>query len=202
MAVTFKQPWDLKTIGFNKLKWEGNLPKAYRRIESISMNDNAYYIITGFRMKGSDTIKFSFSVTAVCNVLGCYTNTSATTNYSLYVGLTTAKYLRYNGGTYDSAITVNQKYDMIITPTGATGISNVTWTEKDFTSESDLCIGTTSLNATSAKLKGTLYGDIEVVGRLKLIPCVRTSDNVVGYYDTYSSTFYEPIGSPTPGPYV
>ena len=149
-------------------------------------------------------IKFSFSVTAACNVLGCYTNTSATTNYSLYVGTTnTAKYLRYNGGAYNSYVTANQKYDMVITPNGATGISNVTWTKQNFTSDSDLCIGTTSLNATSAKLKGTLYGNIEVVGRLKLIPCIRASDNVVGYYDTHSSTFYEPAaGSPIPGPYV
>lgn len=205
MPVSFKWPWSLKKIGFNSLIWGSQeLPDAYRRIESISMNDDVYYIITNFRMKGSDTIKFSFSVTAACNVLGCYTSTAATTNYSLYVGTTnTAKYLRYNGGAYNSYVTANQKYDMVITPNGATGISNVTWTEQNFTSDSDLCIGTTSLSAASAKLKGTLYGNIEVVGRLKLIPCVRASDNVVGYYDTYSSIFYEPAaGSPIPGPYV
>lgn len=205
MPVSFKWPWSLKKIGFNSLIWGGQeLPDAYHRIESISMNDNAYYIITNFRLKGSDTLKFSFSATAACNILGCYTSTAATTNYSLYVGITdNAKYLRYNGGAYNSYINTNQKYNMVITPTGATGISDVTWIEKNFTSDSDLCIGTTSLNATSAKLKGTLYGNIEVVGRLKLIPCVRISDSKVGYYDTYSSTFYEPAaGSPTAGPYV
>lgn len=205
MPVSFKWPWSLKKIGFHSLIWDSSeLPDAYRRIESISMDDDVYYIITNFKMKGSDTIKFSFSVTAACNVLGCYTSASATTNYSLYVGtISSAKYLRYNGGTYNSYVTANQKYDMVITPNGATGISNVIWSQKDFISDSDLCIGTTSLNATSAKLKGTLYGNIEVVGRLKLIPCIRASDNVVGYYDTYSSTFYEPAdGSPVPGPYV
>ena len=129
MPVSFKWPWSLKKIGFHSLIWDSSeLPDAYRRIESISMDDDVYYIITNFRMKGSDTIKFSFSATAACNVLGCYTNGNAITNYSLYVGTnSTAKYLRYNGGAYNSYIIANQKYNMVITPNGATGISNVTW---------------------------------------------------------------------------
>lgn len=166
------------------------------------MNNDCYFTITNFKLNGSDTLKFTFSVTAACNVLGCYTDTNAQTNYSLYVS-TNGNYLRYNGGTANSTVTFNTKYNMIITPTGATGISTVSWTEKSFTSPVDLCIGTTSVSATSAKLKGTLYGDIEVVGRLKLIPVERLSDNKIGYYDTYSSIFYLPtIGTPTSGGYA
>ena len=55
-----------------------------------------------------------------------------------------------------------------------------------------MLIGSTTLTGSSAKLKGNLYGNIIVDGRLKLIPCERVSDNVLGYYDTYSETFYEP----------
>ena len=52
-------------------------------------------------------------------------------------------------------------------------------------------------------MKGTFYGNIIVKDadglRFKGIPCVRESDDVAGYYDIVSETFYEPVGtSPTP----
>ena len=179
---------------------DDELPVGYARIESVTMNNNCYYLITDFKLKGSDTLRFSFSATDVCNVLGCYTNGSAQTNYSLYVGLSTAKYLRYNGGTYNSAITTNKRYDVVLTPTGSYGLEvEENWTEKDFIATSDFCIGTTSISASSAKLKGTLYGNVEVEDangmRFKGIPCERMSDHKIGYYDTVSETFYEPVGT-------
>lgn len=186
---------------------DDELPVGYARIESVTMNNNCYYLITDFKLKGSDTLRFSFSATDVCNILGCYTNGSAQTNYSLYVGLSTAKYLRYNGGTYNSAITTNKRYDVVLTPTGSYGLDvEETWTEKDFTATSDFCIGTTSISASSAKLKGTLYGNVEVEDangmRFKGIPCERMSDHKIGYYDTVSGTFYEPVGTtPAAGAY-
>lgn len=191
-----------------KLVWlrkvtAARLPDGYTKIAGITMNNGPYYVITGFKLKGSDTLRFSFSATDACNILGCYTTGSAQTNYSLYVGLNTAKYMRYNGGTYDSAIVVNTKYDVVMSPTGSTGIQNPsTWTEKDFTAASDMCVGTTSTGATSAKLKGTLYGDLVVDGRLRLIPCKRTSDGEIGYYSPQTETFYENQGSGTPTEYV
>lgn len=176
-----------------------SLPLGYRRVAGLTMNDNCYWQITDFRLYGSDTVKFSFSAITACNVLGCYTNTTAQTNYSLYVGTSGAKYMRYNGGTYDSTIVPDTRYDMVMGPTGATGLpTSSTWTEKEFTTASDFCIGTTSLGATSAKLKGTLYGNIEIVGRAKFIPCERQSDHVLGYYEKYTHTFYAPTsGTPT-----
>lgn len=177
------------------------LPEGYTKLAGITYESATYYKITDFLLTGADTMKFSFTATKACNVIGCYTTTSAQTNYSMYASTSSgAKYMRYNGGTYNSQIVANKKYDVVITPTGATGLDQTsTWEQKDFTCESDLCIGTTSPSASSAKLDGTLYGDIVVEGRLHLVPCKRDSDNVVGYYDLKSKTFYEPTGSaPTP----
>ena len=182
-----------------KLIWlrrkQDMLPSGYRKCKGFTFNNATYYVITGFRLKGSDTVRFSFSAGVACNVLGCYTTGSAQTNYSLYVGTSGAKYMRYNGGTYNSTIAVNTRYDMVMTPTGATGLPTAsTWDEKTFTAESDFCIGTTSTGASSAKLTGNLYGSIKVDGRALFVPCERSNDGVLGYYDVVGRTFYEPTG--------
>lgn len=176
----------------------GLLPDDYKQVIGFTYNNNCYYKITDFKLRGSDTIRFSFmkrGLTA-CNVLGAYDGTSAETNYSLYVNVSpAAKYLRYNGGTYNSQTIPNKTYNVVISPTGSVGMENEsTWEEKTFESLEDLCIGTTSPSATSAKAIGDIIGNIEVDGRLKLIPCERVSDNVLGYYDTVGKNFYEPIG--------
>lgn len=175
------------------------LPPAYRRILGMTMNDDCYYEITGFKMNGSDTLRFSFTRTGAnaCNVLGAYDGTSAQSNYSLYAGgSSSAKYLRYNGGTYNSYAVADKKYDVVITPTGSDGMeTDSTWTDKTFTSTTNLCIGTTSPSATSSKMVGSIHGSVVVDSRLELIPCERISDGELGYYDTYTGTFYEPIGT-------
>ena len=194
----------LKKLIFQKAtSLRAKLPSGYTKLAGITMNNGPYFVITDFKLKGSDTLRFSFSATDACNILGCYTNSTAQTNYSLYVGLSTAKYMRYNGGTYDSAIVTGVKYNVVMSPTGSTGLpTSSTWEAKDFTAASDMCVGTTSTGATSAKLKGTLYGDIVVDGRLRLIPCKRDSDDEIGYYDTVSKTFYTNQGSGTPTAYM
>lgn len=179
------------------------LPSGYREVNGFTMNNNCYFPITGFKLMGSDTVKFSFSANSACNVLGCYTTADAQDNYSLYATVTSGgAYMRYNGGAYNSYITTGTRYNMVITPTGATGLAtSSSWTAKTFTTSTDLLIGTTSVNATSSKLVGTLYGRIIVENRLKLIPCERLSDHVLGYYDGYSGNFYGPTGTP-PTEYV
>ena len=175
------------------------LPAAYRRILGMTMNDDCYYEITGFKMNGSDTLRFSFTRTGAnaCNVLGAYDGTSADSNYSLYAGgASNAKYLRYNGGTYNSYAIADKKYDVVLTPTGSDGMeTDSTWTAKTFTSTTNLCIGTTSPSATSSKMVGSIHGTVVVDGRLELIPCERISDGELGYYNTDTGTFYEPIGT-------
>ena len=178
---------------------DSELPAGYCRLSGIIMNDDTYYSIDGFRLKGNDTLKVSFTANKACNILGCYTTADADDNYSIFASTSSgAKYLRYNGGTYLSAITANKRYDITITPTGATGFGSTSkWEQKDFTSSTDMLIGSTSVNATSAKMSGTIHGSIEVVGRAKFIPCKRIADGVIGYYDTYSNIFYEPsVGNP------
>lgn len=183
---------------------DADLPTGYARLTGISMNDDTYYQIEGFKLRGSDTMKVSFTASKACNVLGSYTTASADNNYSIFASTTSgAKYLRYNGGTYLSAITTDKRYDITITPTGATGFgSTSTWKEVDFETSSDMLIGSTSVDATSSKMTGTIHGNIEIVGRALFIPCKRISDGVIGYYDTYTDIFYAPtIGNPVAGDY-
>lgn len=176
---------------------DDELPSAYKRVLGFTCNNNAMWEITGFKLKGSDTVRISFSIDGACNVWGCYQGTDATDNYDLYVSTSSgSKYLRYGSGTYLSywsSSNLGVRFDVVYTPNGTTGMpQDSTWTPKTFTSANDLLIGSTTVGGTSSKLKGNLYGNIVVDGRLKLIPCERVSDNVLGYYDTYSETFYEP----------
>ena len=176
---------------------DDELPSGYKRVLGFTCDNNAMWQITGFNLKGSDTVRISFSVEAACNVWGCYQGTDATDNYDLYASVSAgSKYLRYGSGTYlsyFSAENLGQRFDVVYTPNGSQGMpQDSTWTPRTFTSANDLLIGSTTVGGTSSKLKGNLYGNIIVDGRLKLIPCERVSDNVLGYYDTYSETFYEP----------
>lgn len=189
------EQWLLDT--YNAVKDSGALPLAYKRVLGFSCNNNAMWEITDFYLKGSDTVRISFSVEAACNVFGCYQGADADDNYDLYVSTTSgSKYLRYGNGTYLSywsAANLGNRFDVVFSPTGTSGMpDDSTWTENSFTAANDLLIGSTTLTGTSSKLKGNLYGNIVVDERLNLIPCERVSDGVLGYYDTVGHTFYEP----------
>lgn len=172
---------------------------GYQRVLGFSLNDNCYWKFTNFKLNGSDTLRFSFSATTSCNVIGAYSGSATGNNYSLYVATASGNYLRYKGGAYNSTIDADTRYDVVITPTGTTGMkTDSTWSALEFTTSTDFCVGTTSTNTTSAKMKGSLYGDIIVDGRLHLVPCERVSDGVLGYYDKIGKTFYAPTsGTPT-----
>lgn len=177
---------------------DDELPAGYNRVLGFSMKNNAYWEIPNFPMNGSDTLRFSFEATDPCNVIGAYSGNASGNNYSLYVSQS-SNYLRYKNGAYNSTVDFDTRYDVEITPTGSSGMKvDSTWTAQTFTTPTNFCIGTTSLNASSTKFKGNLYGNIEVVGRAKFIPCERISDNVLGYYDLIGETFYMPTsGTPT-----
>ena len=181
----------------------GPQPDPYRTLDGIVFDGNVYYN-TGIRLLGSDTLTFSFKASQNCNVLGCYTTTSATTNYSLYVSTSSsAKYLRYGNGTYNSSMVANTRYNVTITPTGSSGMrTNSTWTAKTFTAGADFLIGTTSTGATSAKMTGILYGNIEVAGRYVFVPSERIADGAIGYLIQGTSTFLTNQGSGTPTEYT
>ncbi len=170
---------------------DNELPTGYKRVLGYSMNNNSYWEIDDFPLYGSDTLRFAFEATDACNVIGAYSGSASGNNYSLYVG-TNANYLRYKSAAYNSAVDYDTRYDVEITPTGTSGMkTDSTWTAQSFTTQTNLCIGTTATSASSAKLKGKLYGNIEVVGRAKFVPCERVSDNALGYYDTIGEAFYE-----------
>lgn len=176
------------------------VPAGYTRLAGITFAAGTYYEITGFKLKGSDTVRFSFSVTKACNVFGCYTTNGATDNYSLYMSTSAgSKYLRYDGDVYNSTVPsagLNTRYDVVISPNGTSGMpTDSVITPASFTASADMCIGTTSTGATSSKLDGKIWGDFVVDGRFHGVPVKRNQDNKIGYYDLMSDTFYEPIGT-------
>lgn len=188
-----------------KLMWlrkvtAAGLPEGYKKVKGFKFSHGTYYKITDFFLKSDDVLHISFSVDNACNVFGCYTGASATNNYSLYAMTTSGgKYLRYDGSTYNSCFSsaeLGKRFDVTISASGTSGMPiDSVFSESTFTCSSDLCIGTTSPSATSLKLDGNIWGNIVVEGRLKLVPCERLSDGVLGYYDMVGGTFYEPVGS-------
>ena len=107
--------------------------------------------------------------------------------------------MRYNGGLYNSSVSLNTRYDVGVTPTGTTGFkTDSTWEQKNFISNDNMLIGSTSVGASSSKLDGILYGNIEVVGKGLFIPVERISDGAIGYYEAISGTFLENQGTGTP----
>ena len=194
-------PVDIKCNNGALRMVDDELPSGYKRVLGFECDNNAMWQIIGFKLRGSDTVKVSFSINAACNVWGCYQSTSATDNYDLYATVTAGgKYLRYGNGTFLSAFTgdnIGKRFDVTYTPTGSQGMpEDSTWTEASFESANDLLIGSTTVGGTSSKLKGNLYGDFIVLNgnteRLHAVPCERVSDNVLGYYDLVGETFYEP----------
>ena len=192
---------EVKNLSFGgNMVWQKDaVPAGFRRLTGIEFDGRVWYD-TLMTLRGSDTLKFAFKASIACNVLGCYTTSSAQTNYSLYVGTSSSSnYLRYNGGTYNSSITANTRYDVTITPSGSSGMKvDSTWAQKTFTTASNLMIGTTSTGATSAKLTGSLFGDIEIVSRELIIPVERISDGKIGYWMRTARTFLENLGSGAP----
>ena len=192
-------PVDIKCNNGALMMVDDELPSGYKRVKGFSMNDNCYWKFTDFKLNGSDTLRFSFSCTTSCNVIGAYSGSASGNNYSLYVATGGGNYLRYKSGAYNSVIDTDKRYDVVITPTGTSGMkTNSTWTALEFTTSTDFCVGTTSTSTSSAKMKGSFFGDIIVDGRMHLVPCERVSDSKLGYYDLIGEAFHAPTtGTPT-----
>lgn len=187
-------PVDIMCNNGTLMMVDDELPIGYKRVLGFSCNNNAFWEIPDFYIKGTDTLRLSCSITATSNLIGSYIGSTSGPNYSIYASTSNVNYLRYYDTNYNSQFDADTRYDIVVTPTGTHGMKKDSeWETVDFTTERPFCIGTTAANiTTSAKLKGSLYGDIIVDGRLHLVPCERLSDNVLGYYDTISKTFFEP----------
>lgn len=190
---TLENPVSIKCNNGTLTIVDDELPSAYKRVIGFSCNNNAMWVIPDFYIKGTDTLRVSCSITATSNLIGSYSGSTSGPNYSIYASTSNVNYLRYYNTNYNSQFDADTRYDIVMTPTGTHGMKKDSeWETVDFTTERPFCIGTTAANiTTSAKLKGNLYGDIIVDGRLQLVPCERLSDNALGYYDLIGETFYE-----------
>lgn len=176
------------------LEWEpgGPIPDIYEQVKGFEF-DNAYFT-TPIKLNGSDTIRFIFSYTKACNVLGAYTGTSADNNLSYYASA--QSYMRYDGSLYRPNTSTNTRYEVVVTSTGfwLDGDKTSSWTEKDFETDDNMMIGMLP-NSSAAKFAGYFEGPIVVDGKLNCVPVKRIADNELGYYDTVSKTFLTNEGS-------
>ena len=183
---------------------DDELPIGYKRIESIRFGENTYYE-TGEKLYGTDVVTITLSdfVSTGQNLFGCYSGTDGI-NFSMYIyGTATGQaYWRYGMNLYRP--TVGSTADRTITfgAGGTTGFkTNVSYSTVDFETDTTARIGSLP-NSTSAKYDGLIVGDITVSTRLKYIPCERTSDSVIGYYEAINGVFLEPNGdAPVAGAY-
>ncbi len=182
------------------------LPYGYRRIESIEFSGSTYYE-TDEKLYGSDivTMTISLSSSGGQNLFGCYSGTASDdVNFSLYVYGTPSgqAYWRYGTTLYRPTLGGTAKRTISFGAGGTTGFStNSSYIETEFETTSTARIGALP-NSSSPKFSGTIYGNITIGTRLKYIPCIRSSDSAVGYYETVKGVFLEPQGSaPVAGAY-
>ena len=182
------------------------LPYGYRRIESIEFSGSTYYE-TDEKLYGSDivTMTISLSSSGGQNLFGCYSGTgNDDVNFSLYVYGTSSgqAYWRYGMTLYRPTLGGTAKRTISFGAGGTTGFStNSSYIETEFETTSTARIGALP-NSSSPKFSGTIYGNITIGNRLKYIPCIRSSDGAIGYYEAVNGKFLEPQGSaPTAGEY-
>lgn len=182
------------------------LPYGYRRIESIEFAGSTYYE-TDEKLYGSDFVMMTIALSSSAgqNLFGCYSGTgSDDINFSLYVYGTSSgqAYWRYGTTLYRPTLGGTGKRSISFGAGGTTGFAtNVSYSETTFETTSTARIGALP-NSSSPKFSGTIYGDVKIASRLKYIPCIRSSDGAIGYYEAIKGKFLEPQGSaPVAGAY-
>ena len=201
---TPSSPVDIKCNNGTLTFKDEELPYGYSRIESITFSGSTYYD-TSEKLYGSDivTMTIALSSTGGQNLFGCYSGTDDI-NFSLYVYGTSSgqAYWRYGTTLYRPTLGGASKRTISFGAGGTTGFSqNVSYSEVEFETTSTARIGALP-NSSSPKFSGTIYGNITINSRLKYVPCIRSSDSKIGYYETVKGVFLEPQGSaPTAGAY-
>ena len=195
-------PFDIVSNNGKLVFRDTELPVGYKRLKDIIFDGEVYYV-TDTYLTGADTTTFTINATeGNRNVLGCYTGSSVGNNLSFYLSTGNAgNYVRYKDGLYRPVLAsnkLNTDLTLSIGPTGTTGFdTDATWTELEFVSPALFYIGWLT-NATSSKFKGSFKGNITVSNRATLIPCERTSDGAIGYYNINDNVFFENQGTGTP----
>lgn len=181
------------------------VPSDYKRLEYLEFNKSGY-VPTNVYLESTDTLKFKIVTTSATggSIIGCFGGTNNTSNYCIYgMALSPGGYIRYNGSTYRAwQIAGSTEYVAEMSSTGlvVNGSTMASWSELSFTANRPMYIGHL-YGSESAKFTGKFY-EVEVVGRFKGVPCKRTSDNALGYYDTVTNTFFPAEGTLTAGPEV
>ena len=182
------------------LVYEG-LPVGYTRKTYIEQNTGAPYgyVTTDFHLAGDSEVTIDFETsptTTAYNLFGCFSGTGASDNFSTYVGISSASYIRYDGNVDRSfTATSGTRYLLEIDPTGAKidGETITTWEAKTFTCSADFYIGYVQ-NASSNTFRGRIY-DVKIKGVAHFVPCVRDADDKIGMYEIISQTFYPCSGT-------
>lgn len=182
------------------LVYEG-LPVGYTRKTYIEQNTGSPYgyVATDLHLSGSSEVIIEFETAATStsfNLFGCFSGSSATDNFSTYIGFGLASYIRYDGNTNRSFnADYETSYVLEMGPTGVKINGNTigTWEPQTFTCSADLYIGYAQ-NASSAAFRGKIY-DVKIKGVAHFVPCVRDSDSKVGMYDIIGETFYPCTGT-------
>lgn len=172
--------------------WRG-LPSGYTEMASISGSGGAY-IATDLHLTDEDIVKASVHLTGACNVFGCFTDSSASDNYSFYTGASNSSklYARMDGKLDSTGRSVlNEDIFVYMDKTGLwiddaqkASFSNV----GEFVASAPFYIGWLD-NSSSPKLVGSIY-ELEVVGKFHGIPARRDTDGVCGLYDLISRGFF------------
>ena len=181
---------------------DDELPNGYKRLTDVVFDGNTYYE-TNQTLYGTDTltVRLSNTKTTGQNVIGAYSGSgNSARNFSLFIygnGSSSDAYLRH--GTILSRPNYGTgARTLVIGPTGTSGFAeNTTYSAETFETTSTFWIGGLP-NSSSPKYTGNIVGNITVGDRLKYIPCERTSDGAIGYYETVNKVFLENQGSGTP----
>ena len=182
------------------LVYEG-LPVGYTRKTYIEQNTTQPYgyVTTDLHLTGSSEVIIDFETaetSSAFNLCGCFSSSSATDNFSMYIGFSIASYIRYNGGVNRGFnADYSTRYVLEMGPTGVKidGDTVGTWESKTFTCSADFYIGYVQ-NASANSFRGRIY-DVKIKGVAHFVPCVRDSDSKVGMYDIIGETFYPCTGT-------
>ena len=174
---------------------DDELPNGYKRLTDVVFDGNTYYE-TNQSLYGTDTltVRLSNTKTTGQNVIGAYSGSgNSARNFSLFIygnGSSSDAYLRH-GTILSRPHYGTGARTLVIGPTGTSGFAeNTTYSAETFETTSTFWIGGLP-NSSSPKYTGNIVGNITVGDRLKYIPCERTSDGAIGYYETVNKVFLE-----------
>lgn len=177
-----------KVYAGNRLVWLSDiLPSGYTALSGITFDGNSRFI-TSIVLTGDDTLRFRYRASKSCNVIGSYVSASADNNFSYYH--TGSSYVRYDGNLFRTSMSNNTDYSVVFSKSGFVVNSSdvLTWSPETFTCNAPLWIGMLP-NSSAASFSGVFWGNIEIDGKFKGIPCKRNSDEEIGYFDVYSDEF-------------